>query len=130
LGKDGAYATQVSVPARAVHRVPAGLPLVTAALVEPTAVVLKALRKVPDLAGRSVAVVGAGPIGHITAQVLRRLGAEALVVDRDEERLTPFRGLAFSTADSVSERALAGFGTIIEATGSRQAMEDVAAASE
>jgi threonine dehydrogenase-like Zn-dependent dehydrogenase/GT2 family glycosyltransferase len=131
LSRDGAYATHVAVPARAIHRIPDGLPLLNAALVEPTAVVLKALRKARRLSGARTAVVGAGPIGHIAAQALRRLGAdEVLVVDRDEERLRPFLGMAYSTATELSAGQLEGSETIVEATGAPDVVDAIARNSD
>jgi threonine dehydrogenase-like Zn-dependent dehydrogenase/glycosyltransferase involved in cell wall biosynthesis len=130
LNKDGAYATRVTVRATAVHELPSGLPLLTAALVEPTAVVLKALRKLPRVRGTAAAVVGGGPIGHIAAQLLRRLGArDVLVIDRDERRLAPFTGMAFSTGTEVTPRWLEGFDVVIEATGDRTVVDSIAAAA-
>jgi threonine dehydrogenase-like Zn-dependent dehydrogenase/glycosyltransferase involved in cell wall biosynthesis len=126
LNKDGAYATRVTVPAAAVHRLPDGLPLLHASLVEPTAVVLKALRKARRVRGARAAVVGAGPIGHLAGQLLRKLGADVLVVDPDERRLALFSGMAFSTTAEVSRRSLAGVQTVIEATGADGVVDAIA----
>lgn len=131
LNKDGAYASHVTVPDRALHRLPDGLPLLTSALVEPTAVVLKALRKSRrPLRGANAAVVGAGPIGHIAAQLLRRFGADVLVIDRNEARLWPFAGMAYSTATEISKRALARVDTVVEATGDERVLQEIAATAE
>jgi 2-desacetyl-2-hydroxyethyl bacteriochlorophyllide A dehydrogenase len=75
--RDGAMATRLAFPAAYAHRVE--LPARAAALVEPTSVALHAARR-GDVAGRTVAVVGAGPIGLLAAQCARAEGAAAVLV--------------------------------------------------
>jgi L-iditol 2-dehydrogenase len=70
-------ATRMLFPARAAFRIPEVLSATSAALVEPTAVALNAVRRVP-LAGRSVLVLGAGTIGLLVAQCARAVGAEPI----------------------------------------------------
>lgn len=78
----GAFAQRVVLPARMLRALPEGLPLRRAALAEPAAVAWHAVRRAGDVAGRSVAVVGAGPIGALAVAVLVRAGAgEVTVVD-------------------------------------------------
>jgi threonine dehydrogenase-like Zn-dependent dehydrogenase len=128
LRKDGAYATQVAMPVEALHAVPPGLPLLYASLAEPLAVINKALRKAPHLRGRRCAVVGAGPIGHLSALVLRDRGADALVIDLDEGRPEPLRKMDFSTAAEITAEALSDREVVIEATGSEAALKALAVA--
>ncbi len=80
----GAFAHRVAVPARMLHAVPAALDLRTAALAEPAAVAWHGLRRAGDVRGRSVAVIGAGPIGQLVAAAAQRDGA-ALVTVTDLE---------------------------------------------
>ena len=56
------------------------------ALVEPVAVAVHAVARAGLLAGRNVAVLGAGPIGNLVGQAARARGAEVLITD-----LSPFR---------------------------------------
>ncbi len=78
---DGGFAEFVAAPEANVKPVPAGLALDTAALAEPTAVALHALRRSPVLpTGRVVVVFGAGPIGILTAQWARAMGARRVFV--------------------------------------------------
>jgi 2-desacetyl-2-hydroxyethyl bacteriochlorophyllide A dehydrogenase len=57
------------------------------ALVEPVSVAVHTVNRVGDLAGKNVAVLGAGPIGNLVAQVARAGGANALITDISEYRL-------------------------------------------
>ena len=75
--RDGAMASRLVFPAAYAHRV--DLEPRAAALVEPTSVAVNAARR-GEVHGRNVAVIGAGPIGLLTAQVARAEGAAAVAV--------------------------------------------------
>lgn len=76
----GAFARRVALPARMLHPLPAGLDLRTAALAEPAAVAWHGVRRAGDVRGRSVVVIGAGPIGQLVAAVAQREGAASVAV--------------------------------------------------
>lgn len=70
-----------ATPAQCV-KVPMHLPFAAAALAEPLAVCLHAVRRAGDVAGRNVVIVGAGPIGLLTLLAAKRAGAaEVAIVD-------------------------------------------------
>lgn len=94
---DGAFAEHVVAPARNLVRVPEGLSLEAAAMAEPAAVALHALRRAGGpFAGETVAVFGAGPVGLIAAQWARAMGSSAvLVFDVAEDKLALARRLGF-----------------------------------
>lgn len=50
------------------------------AMIEPTAVTVHAARRAGDLNGKKVAILGAGPIGILTAQSVKAFGAEAVMI--------------------------------------------------
>jgi L-iditol 2-dehydrogenase len=79
LNRDGAMATQMLFPASSGFALPDEISSAAAALVEPTAVALNAVRRTP-VAGRTVLVVGAGAIGLLAAQCARAEGADAVLV--------------------------------------------------
>lgn len=56
-----------------IHKMPEGLSLEQGALLEPSAVALHAVRLSSIRAGDSAAVFGAGPIGLLIVEALRRL---------------------------------------------------------
>lgn len=88
LNRSGGMADEIVLPRWAIHRVPSSVDVRSAALVEPTAVALNAVR-LADVTGASrVVVVGDGPIGLLLLQVARAKGAQsALVVGADDARL-------------------------------------------
>ncbi len=89
-GVDGAMTQQVRVPARCLHRVPAGLGLQQAALTEPCCVAFSAVAANVDiLPGDRVLVLGPGPIGLLCGALARLRGAQVAVAGlaRDAQRL-------------------------------------------
>lgn len=57
------------------------------ALVEPVSVAVHAVSRAGNVNGKNAVVLGAGPIGNLTAQVLRAGGANVLITDVSEHRL-------------------------------------------
>lgn len=100
IDRDGGFAEYVSTPLHTVRPVPDTLPLADAALVEPLAVAVHAVR-VSDLkVGDETVVLGAGPIGILTAQVARLAGARRVFVsEQSPKRLEIARELAFDVID-------------------------------
>ncbi len=100
---DGAFARQVVVPARNLHRIPDWLGEHAAALSEPLACVCHCLLDPAKVtAGDRVLVTGPGPVGLLAAQTARALGGEVLVVGlpQDAVRLEAAQRLGFETAHS------------------------------
>lgn len=97
---DGALAEFVVAPRRNLIRVPDGVSLAEAALTEPAAVALHALRRAGGCGvGESVAVFGAGPIGLMVAQWARAMGAAPILLfDIVPEKLDLARRLGFKFA--------------------------------
>jgi len=84
----GAFARSVAVPGRILVRMPADLQFDQAALGEPLAVAMHAVRIGTPRVGESVLVVGAGMIGLLVLQVLKASGcAPILVADIDRSKL-------------------------------------------
>jgi threonine dehydrogenase-like Zn-dependent dehydrogenase len=87
IGRDGAFAEYVALPARLVIPVPDGMAPEVQALVEPVSCVVRAARKARIGFGQSVVVLGAGPIGNLHVQMLRLCGAAPIIVaDLSEDR--------------------------------------------
>ena len=76
----GGLAPLVRVSRRSAFVVPEGLGIVEAALAEPMAVAVHAVRRAPTLLGSAVLVLGAGPIGLGILQAARAAGASTIVV--------------------------------------------------
>jgi threonine dehydrogenase-like Zn-dependent dehydrogenase len=88
-GIDGAFAEFISYPSRLLHKIPDGVHWDDAALAEPVAICChaiaeRALRQGSDLTssvGNEVAcVIGPGPIGLISLQLLKSLGVSKCIV--------------------------------------------------
>ncbi len=81
LHRPGGFAERVAVPAASLHRLPAGLPFAEAAVVpDAVSTAYHALVTRGGLAaGRSVAVLGAGGLGHHGLLLARLLGASPVV---------------------------------------------------
>lgn len=75
----GAYAEQVLVQESLALRVPNGLAPATAALTEPTAVALHAVRRGQVARGRPALVIGCGPIGLGVVAVLKARGVRMVI---------------------------------------------------
>lgn len=59
------------------------------AMIEPSAVAVHAVRRAGDVAGKRVAVLGAGPIGNLVAQAARAMGAaDVMITDVSDYRLS------------------------------------------
>lgn len=120
----GAYANFIVLPDKHVHKIPEQLDLKTACLAEPLAVVLRALRRVENRmkSASHCAVIGAGPIGNLAAQVLNNQGQQVTVFNRSKFRLD------FLNKNIITEQAihnLEQYDLIVEASGNVQALEDV-----
>lgn len=76
----GAGQEYFALPAENVLKLPDNLSLDEAALIEPISVTVHALRRGGGAAGKNVLVLGAGPIGNLTAQVAKASGATAVMI--------------------------------------------------
>ena len=77
--REGDMADVFSVPARRLHKIPTTFSDYQAALIEPLATPVHAVRRAGDLAGKTVAVLGAGTIGLLTLVAARDAGARKIV---------------------------------------------------
>lgn len=100
MDEPGAYAERVGWPASNLWPLPDSLSFTAAAMTEPVAVTVRAVRKLPEV-GSSLLVVGAGTIGLLAAQVARAYGWEHVIVsDLDATRLEVAERLGFTTIDA------------------------------
>jgi threonine dehydrogenase-like Zn-dependent dehydrogenase len=84
----GAYATYVRVPGRSAVPLPPGMSLRTGALTEPVAVAVRIAKLATLHTSDDVLIIGAGPIGLLTLQVLLLENVRRVfIVDLDGERL-------------------------------------------
>lgn len=99
IDSPGALQELWNVPARTLVRLPAGLALDHAALVEPVAVAVHDVRRSELRAGDKAVVIGGGPIGVLIATVARDQGAEVVVIELDAGRRAQIADLGIQTLD-------------------------------
>jgi (R,R)-butanediol dehydrogenase/meso-butanediol dehydrogenase/diacetyl reductase len=116
-----------TVPSYTLHRLPLGLSLKTAALVEPLAVACHDVRRGKVQPNEYVVVQGGGPIGILIALVAREAGGKVLISEVNPFRLQLVRDLGFEALNPmeqdivahVNERTnTAGADVIFEVSGS------------
>jgi 2-desacetyl-2-hydroxyethyl bacteriochlorophyllide A dehydrogenase len=109
MGIDSAGSLQSlwTVPARNLIRLPDGLPLRAAALMEPAAVAAHDVRRGGVAAGEKVVVIGGGPIGLLIALAAGAAGADVTVLELDEQRRAVATGLGITTLDPAADIAAA-----------------------
>ncbi|HET7506684.1 MAG TPA: alcohol dehydrogenase catalytic domain-containing protein [Kofleriaceae bacterium] len=120
VGRDGAHADLVRLPARNLVRVPDGVPDAAAVFVEPLAAACGVIERAPvalDAQAR-VAVIGDGKLGLLCARVLAARGAAPLLVGKHAAKLALAGTGGIETA-LVEEARRRGrvFDVVVEASG-------------
>jgi (R,R)-butanediol dehydrogenase/meso-butanediol dehydrogenase/diacetyl reductase len=134
LAAPGGLAPLVTVPAEELVRVPDGVSDEAAAMAEPLAVGLHAVRRAGIQPGDNVLVLGAGPIGIAVLMFARLAGAAGLYVSEPlPQRAERARGLGATevydpTAVDVRREVFLTTGrvgpdVVLEATGQNEAVE-------
>jgi L-iditol 2-dehydrogenase len=141
---NGAYAEFTVIPARIVEknllRLPADLPPRRAAMVEPLACAVRGVEDAGITGGQDVAVIGAGPLGLMIAQLAMLRGARVVVAERRPAAQEAARRLGAEVAPVEGDDLTAvltrhgprgeGFPVVIEAVGrsetSQAALDSVA----
>lgn len=113
--RPGAYAEYVTVPAKSVTPLPAGMSLRTGALTEPVACGVRIGELAGDVRDAHCLIIGAGPIGLLALQALQLKGAARIfMADLDSERLAMAKELGAEPLDPHTQDVV---GAVQEATG-------------
>jgi L-iditol 2-dehydrogenase len=135
FGKHGAAAEFMAFPAHALHRFSSKLSFEEACLIEPASVAYRALETLTVTPKDNVAILGAGPIGLLSAVMAKARGSrEIALFDVRENRLEMGHKLGadhvinLSITDGLT-KALAItngglFSTVVEASGSTSALQN------
>ncbi|WKK72239.1 alcohol dehydrogenase catalytic domain-containing protein [Rathayibacter oskolensis] len=99
IDSPGALQQYWSVPARTLVRLPEGLRLDHAALVEPVAVSVHDVRRSGLVPGEKAVVIGGGPIGVLIATTAREFGGDVVVIELDATRRAAVAELGFEVLD-------------------------------
>ena len=86
--RHGAFAEFVAVPERIVYKLADSLSFEQAALIESVSIAVHAVNRTPRKIGDAVVVVGAGMIGQLVIQTIRRAGCGRLIaIDLEDSKL-------------------------------------------
>lgn len=131
---NGSWAEYVKIPEKNAVKVPDNVSFEEAALFEPSAVALHALKLIGFAGGENVAILGGGNIGLLSLQWAKILGARFITVfDLDDERLETAQqlGADFTINTTTSDFREAvneitggkGFEVVLETAGSTTTMK-------
>jgi len=131
ITKNGAFAEYLAVSCENVYRIDS-LNYREGATVEPLACVVYGIKNINLSPGDEILIMGSGPIGLLTVQLVQNGGAsKAVVTDLIEQRLKVAQVLGAdatikvdsNTEEKLKKIAPLGFDVVIEATGSAEAVE-------
>ena len=118
IEQDGGFAEFVTVPYESLHRIPAKLSDVHAAVVEPLAVAVHAVNKSNLKLGDSVVIFGGGPIGLLIGLAAKEAGAGQIIVsDISPYRLKKAEELGFIAVNSKNTDIVAEVRALTEQNG-------------
>ena len=119
MGRDGAHAELVRLPARNLVRVPDGVSDERAVFTEPLAAACGVLERCRMDPATRVAVIGDGKLGLLCAMVLDAHGLAPLLVGKHElkQAIARRRGIETTGVEQAARRARA-FDVVVEASGS------------
>jgi len=133
--RDGCFAEYVAVPASKVFKMPDGLDMKLATLVEPLAVAVHDVKQSGLKLGQTALIIGGGPIGLLIAIVARMAGATKIVVSEvNDYRLRFAEKLGFEIIDAKKSdlKSMAkdlteskGFDVVFEVSGTKIATEQM-----
>jgi threonine dehydrogenase-like Zn-dependent dehydrogenase len=123
VGRDGAMAEFLSLPAENLHVVPDGIATDDATFTEPLAAALEIREQVPIGRDDRVLLVGDGKLGLLIAQTLAPTGCGLFVAGRHPRKLAVLaaRGVRTGTIDDIEA---GGFDVAIECTGNPDGFRD------
>ena len=123
------HAEIVSVPTNLCAKVPAGVPLETAALTAVASIALHAIRLADVRIGERVGVVGCGLVGQIAVRLLVAAGADVVALDVDPARVELARAAGAAASFVVDKDVVARVGTATGGRGLDSALVTAAASS-
>jgi|Deesub1362B_J571_1020462.scaffolds.fasta_scaffold11423_2 threonine dehydrogenase-like Zn-dependent dehydrogenase len=114
----GAYSDYICVNERAVHKIPESISDVEGALIEPTSVSLRAVKRANVSTGDSVVIIGPGTIGLLSLQAAKALGATQVILigtPRSEYKLKLGKELGADITVNIEEESAVE--TVLHVTG-------------
>jgi threonine dehydrogenase-like Zn-dependent dehydrogenase len=124
VGRDGAHAEQLRLPARNLLKVPDGVSDEQAVFAEPLGATCGVLERCPMDASTRVAVLGDGKLGLLCAMTLAASGVKPLLVGKHDSKLAIARrrGIEAELVDVACRRGRS-FDVVVEASGGASGFE-------
>jgi L-iditol 2-dehydrogenase len=120
---DGGFSEEMTISAKYVLPIPDDLSNKRAVLIEPFAVVVHALKRVAITKGTTVAIVGTGNEGMLTAVLADYLGANVTAIDINPVRLKMVQRLGNFNIQEPNQVGDEKYDVVIEAAGAKKAVE-------
>ena len=115
---DGGMGEYLLAPAESLVRLPSGIKVKDASLVENLAVAVHAVNRARMQTGERVGIIGAGPIGLATAAALRQAGFDADISARHDHQATAAQSVGASV--KVGD----GYDVVFDAVGSTSSLRE------
>lgn len=123
LGREGALAEYMTLPARNLHEIPDGLTDDEAVFAEPLAAAFEILEQIRIRPPDKVLVLGDGKLGILCALVLRLTGAELTLAGKHPSKLGIARDQGVPVALAKDLPPNSKYDIVVEATGSANGFE-------
>jgi 2-desacetyl-2-hydroxyethyl bacteriochlorophyllide A dehydrogenase len=127
VGRAGGAAEYVAVPVANCVRLPPGMAVADATLIEPLSCAVRGYDVLRSQLGAHVLIYGAGTMGLIMLQLAKRVGAATVdIVDLNPARLEVARQLGCTSAVSSADETERPYGweLVVDATGNAAAIQD------
>lgn len=122
--RDGGYAEYVAVPIWNLIELPESIPFSSAAMLEPLAVALHAIKIGEVKSGYNVAIIGTGMIGISAGQWAYKFGADKVtIIGRNENKRKLVENCGLEYEICTSKEGLGEFDFVLEAVGTPSAVE-------
>ena len=122
--RDGAFAEYVAVPVWNLIELPESIPFEEAAMMEPFAVALHAMKMGGVAGGMNVGIIGTGMIGVAAGQWAKKFGASKVsVIGRSEDKRMMIENCGLEYIASVRTSEISEYDIVLEAVGTPNAIE-------
>lgn len=125
VGRDGAFAEYLRLPAVNLLQVPEAVSDQQAVFTEPLAAACEILEQVTITAAHRIAVIGDGKLGQLIARVLATTGGELLLIGKHEEKLqlAAAAGIKTLLLPQLSSALHRSFDFVVEASGAAAGLQ-------
>jgi len=133
---NGAFAEYFVIRKESIHQIPSHIDFISASLFEPLSCAVHAVMEQANLLSHeTVLVLGPGPLGLLTAQIVKSLEAKVIIcgIEGDEKRLSIAKKLGINQVFNIKKKDIQdclsnltlgyGFDVVFECSGSVEAVE-------